>query len=44
MIGLRTIGTFAVILAFGLGFSAVVESAQDMRTEQLVNHEIRMIG
>ena len=44
MIGLRTIGTFAVILAFGLGFSAVVDAAHDMRTEQLVNHEIRLVG
>ena len=44
MIGLRTIGTIAVIIAFGFGFSAVVDAANEMRTEQLVNHEVRLVG
>ena len=44
MIGLRTVGTFAVILAFAMGFSGLVEEADELRTYRLVNHEVRTIG
>ena len=44
MIGIRTIGTFAVIVAFAFGFSNLVEEADEMRTDRLVNHEVRTIG
>ena len=44
MIGIRTIGTFAVIIAFALGFSGLVEEADQMRTDRIVNHEVRTLG
>ena len=44
MIGIRTIGTFAVIVAFALGFSGLVEEADQMRTDRIVNHEVRTLG
>ena len=44
MIGFRTIAAIAIIIAFGAGFSAVVEAADHARVERAVNHEMRLLG
>lgn len=44
MIGLRAIAVIAIILAFGVGLSAVVEASEQVRTERTVNHELRLLG
>ena len=44
MLSIRTSTALALIVAFGLGFSAVVDAAGEMRTERLVNHQSRIVG
>ena len=43
MIQTRAIGLVAVILAFGFGFAAMVTSANDLRTDQIVYHDVRIV-
>ena len=44
MIGLRAIVVIAIIIAFGAGFSAVVEAADQVRAERIVSHDIRLLS
>lgn len=43
MIQTRAIGLVAIILAFGFGFAAMVDSADTMRTERIVYHDVRIV-
>lgn len=43
MFSIRTSTVVALMIAFGLGFSAIANAAGELRTDQLVHHEIRAV-
>ena len=43
MIHYRAIGLAALILAFGFGFASLATSANELRSEQVVYHDVRIV-
>ena len=39
----RAIALVAIVLSFGFGMTSLVEAAGDLRTEQIVYHDVRVV-